>query len=165
LGAELGSRKCCVEAEEGVQPLFHSVALCVTNWLGKGDFFQRASALHTRLLGGPPARTVNLDGTTRTRSSLCPGLFSELLDELERQRTSGSFVSTDCGRHEDEIGAHQLAHKGYQDSQPSSSQVRLDQVFIRSGMAAASSITTSSAWPRVWLSWGRIYWMVCRWFL
>jgi len=34
---------------------------------------------------------------------------------------------------------------------------------LRSGIAAASSITTSSAWPSTWWSCGRMYCMVCRW--
>jgi hypothetical protein len=40
------------------------------------------------------------------------GGFSELLDEFQRQRATGAFVTVDRGSHEYEIRADEVANKG-----------------------------------------------------
>ncbi|KAF3394345.1 hypothetical protein F1880_004952 [Penicillium rolfsii] len=81
-----------------------------------GSLFINGWNKHIELMGGGIAHELEVIcaavGNVGVGSfDTAAGLFSKLLDQLQRERSTSSLITIDGGGHEDEIRTHQLAHK------------------------------------------------------
>lgn len=98
-----------IEAQQRVEPLLHRVRLSIPDGLFKLDLGQRPG--HAHFLPGGVGRYrhggVFPDDGSR--------LFSELLDQLDGQTSTGSFVSIDSGGHEHQVRSEQFSNERKRD--------------------------------------------------
>lgn len=103
-----------VQAEQAVEPPLDLVARRVPDWRLQLDLAQRAClgrGFRERLLGGAGGgRLFYLSGGVFCEGGACA--FAQLLNELERERPAGTFVSVDGRGHEDEVWANKVPHEG-----------------------------------------------------